>query len=144
MTGSWDVAAQVLQENCAIAAQLSATDFWFWSEGVLVELDLLLKGRRLPLGEPLPAGDCYAFVARGDRRPDCQVYAWTLRQPLPAVPVPLLPPDRDVAVDLGAVFAVTYQRGRYARSIDYTAAPSVGLGPDDSAWVLERAQAARP
>jgi hypothetical protein len=42
-----------------------------------------------------------------------------LRQPLPAIPIPLLPPDADVWVDLAAVFRTTYQRGRYARSLDY-------------------------
>jgi hypothetical protein len=39
----------------------------------LVELDLLLGGRRLPLAETLRAGECYALILRGDRRPDCEV-----------------------------------------------------------------------
>ncbi|HEX5273090.1 MAG TPA: DUF4058 family protein [Gemmataceae bacterium] len=85
----------------------------------LVELDLLLKGQRVPFEEELPPGDYYAFVSRGDRRPKCQAYHWTMRQPLPPVPVPLLAPDPDVWIDLGAVFRTTYERGRYARSIDY-------------------------
>jgi hypothetical protein len=93
----------------------------------LVELDLLLKGQRLPLEEELPPGDYYALVSRWDRRPECDVYAWTLRDPLPALPIPLLPPDADVWFDLAAVFAQTYQRGRYARSIDYAVPPAVAL-----------------
>jgi hypothetical protein len=52
-----------------------------------------------------------------------QVYAWTLRQPLPAIPIPLLAPDPDAWVDLAAVFRTTYERGRYARSLDYQAPP---------------------
>src|SRR5262245_54457973 len=62
----------------------------------LVEIDLLIGGRRPPMARPLPPGDCYAFVAREGRRPDCEVYAWTIRNPLPILPVPLLPPDADV------------------------------------------------
>ncbi len=55
----------------------------------LVELDLLLGGRRLPLQEPLPAADYYYLVSRGDRRPDCDVYRWKLDRPLPTLPIPL-------------------------------------------------------
>ncbi len=62
----------------------------------LVELDLLIGGQRLPLEQNLPPGDYYALVSRGNRRPECQVYHWTMRQPLPAIPIPLLPSDPDV------------------------------------------------
>jgi hypothetical protein len=87
-----------------------------WHAVHLIELDLLLGGTRLPLRDPLPSGDYYALVSRGDRRPDCQVYAWTLRQRLPVIPVPLKAPDPDLAIDLQAVFATMYEKGRYARS----------------------------
>jgi len=55
----------------------------------LIEIDLLVAGRRLTLRDPLPRADYYALVSRGDRRPECQVYAWTLRNPLPPIPLPL-------------------------------------------------------
>jgi hypothetical protein len=106
----------------------------------LVELDLLLKGQRLRLAEELPAGDYYAMISRGDQRPKCDVYAWTMRQPLPVIPIPLLPPDPVVWFDLGAVFTPTYDRGRYARSLDYTAPPTVSLDAARLAWVRERAR----
>jgi hypothetical protein len=110
----------------------------------LVEVDLLLKGQRLPFEEALPPGDYYAHVARWDRRPKCQVYHWTLRQALPVIPIPLLPPDPDVWIDLGAVFTTTYERGRYRRSIDYTAPPPVALDAERRAWLMERARGAAP
>jgi hypothetical protein len=106
----------------------------------LVELDLLLKGQRLPLEEELPAGDYYALISRGDRRPKCDVYAWTMRQALPVIPIPLLAPDPDVLFDLGAVFTTTYDRARYARSLDYTAPPTVSLDAARLTWVRERAR----
>lgn len=106
----------------------------------LVELDLLLGGRRLPLKDELPPGDYYALVSRADRRPDCNVYAWTLRDRLPGIPIPLLPPDPDVWIDLAAVFATTYERGRYARSLDYAAPPAVPLPEPTRRWVTERAR----
>lgn len=104
----------------------------------LVELDLLLKGKRLPLEEELPPGDYYTLVSRGDRRPKCDVYSWTLRNALPAIPIPLLAPDFDVWLDLGALFRTTYQRGRYDRSVDYSMPPPVKLDNAMQAWVTER------
>jgi hypothetical protein len=89
----------------------------------LVELDLLRGGQRLPLKKAYPPGDYFALISRHDHRPDCQVYAWTVRQPLSSIPIPLKAPDLDIWIDLGEVFAITYDRGRYARSIDYTSAP---------------------
>lgn len=106
----------------------------------LVELDLLLGGRRLPLQEELPSGDYYALISRGDRRPDCHVYAWTVRQPLPTLPVPLKAPDPDLSLDLQAVFDVTYERGRYARSVNYRDALTVPLSPETLTWVVQQAK----
>jgi hypothetical protein len=106
----------------------------------LVELDLLIGGRRLPPEDDLPPGDYYALVSRRDRPCQCDVYAWPLRHVLPAIPIPLLAPDPDVWIDLAAVFATTYERGRYARSLDYAAPPPVSLDDEARRWVMERAR----
>jgi hypothetical protein len=108
----------------------------------LVELDLLLSGRRMPLAQDYPLGDYFALVAPGNRRPDCDVYEWSVRQPLPAIPIPLLPPDPPIRIDLGAVFSLTFDRGRYARSIDYAAAPHPALAEEDRNWAVGIARAA--
>jgi hypothetical protein len=106
----------------------------------LVELDLLLSVRRLPLEDDLPPGDYYALVSRGDRRPECEVYAWTMRQPLPAIPIPLLPPDPDIWLDLAAVFVAVYERGRYARSLDYASPPPITVDEEARQWIMHRVQ----
>jgi hypothetical protein len=109
----------------------------------LIELDFLLGGRRLPMGGPLPGGDCYAIIARAGRRPDADVYAWSVRQPLPVLPIPLRAPDPDLPLDLAAVYATTYERGRYARRLDYTAPLTVPLAAADRTWAEGQARAAR-
>src|SRR5262249_37321858 len=96
----------------------------------LIELDLLLKGQRPPLLRPLPPGDYYYLLARADQRPNCQVFAWTMRQPLPTLPVALRAPDPDVLINLGAVFATAFQRGRYEGDINYAAPPDVALSAE--------------
>jgi hypothetical protein len=108
----------------------------------LVELDFLVSGRRLPMEQPLPPGDYYALVARGERMPDCDVYAWTVRDPIPAIPIPLLHPDPDIEVQLGPIFADVYRRARYQRSIDYKAPLALPLSPDGLDWAERLARAA--
>jgi hypothetical protein len=110
----------------------------------LVEIDLLLSGRRHELRNPLQKGDYYAYVAREDRRPKVEVYAWDLRDPLPTIPIPLKAPDPDIGLDIAAVFAITYERGRYARSLRYDAAPPASLDAQGAQWARERAGQVRP
>lgn len=109
----------------------------------LIELDLMLGGSRIELGRPLPRGDYYCLITRAERRDDCDVYSWTIRDPLPTLPVPLLAPDPDILIDYAAVFATTFARGRYARSLAYDQAPEAPVRPDDLAWVRERASSIR-
>jgi Protein of unknown function (DUF4058) len=107
----------------------------------LIELDLLLGGRRLPLAKDYPPGDFFALVARADSRPYCEVYAWRLEEKTPTIPIPLRHPDADVLLDLSGVFALTYERGRYARSIDYSVDPQVPVSESQLSWI--RAEVAK-
>jgi hypothetical protein len=100
----------------------------------LIELDLLLECDRLPMEEVLPAGDYFAFVSRGDQRPKSEVRAWTVRQPLPRIPVPLVPPVPDLQIDLGMVLTTTYDRGRYGRLLKYDDEPLSALAANDRDW----------
>jgi hypothetical protein len=109
----------------------------------LVEFDLLVAGRRLPMKKPMPPGDYYALVARAQRRPDCDVYAWSIRQSLPTIPIPLKGLDRDVQRNLVDSFALAYERGRYARTIDYARPLDLPLQPNDKVWAEQIAATAR-
>ena len=106
----------------------------------LVEIDLLVGGERLPLKDALPAGQYFAYVARGDRRPDCQVYAWSIRQALSTIMIPLSAPDPDLPLDLGKLFTTTYERGRYKRSLSYSVPPAAPLATEDLQWAAALGQ----
>jgi Protein of unknown function (DUF4058) len=54
----------------------------------LIELDFLVGGRRLPMERQLPPSEYFALIARAERRPDCDVFAWTVRDRLPTIPIP--------------------------------------------------------
>ncbi|MBX9677449.1 MAG: DUF4058 family protein [Gemmataceae bacterium] len=107
----------------------------------LLELDFLIQGQRLKFPRPLPQGDYLAYLTRAERRVECQVYAWSIRDRLPTLPVPLRAPDPDIHVDLQAVFDTTFQRGRYARSLNY-GRELPGLSEETRAWARDRIQAA--
>jgi len=109
----------------------------------LVELDFLIGGKRLAMEDELPTGHYYALVSRAERRPLSDGYAWSIRDPLPTIPIPLLAPDPDVPLDLAATFATVFQRGRYDRSIDYRAPLDLPLGAADRAWAEELARTVR-
>jgi Protein of unknown function (DUF4058) len=100
----------------------------------LVEIDLLIAGRRLPMAKPLPPGDYYAILSRASKTDVGDVYAWSIQRPLPKIPIPLEDPDPDVFLDLAEVFALAYQRGRYARLINYDRPLDLPLHPQDKEW----------
>lgn len=104
----------------------------------LVEIDLLLGGERLPTGDVLPPGDFYAFVSRRQRRPKADVYAWSIRQPIPPVPIPLKSSDEDAVLDLAAAFKMTYDHGRYHKGTRYNLPLPLTLSESDRAWVMHQ------
>lgn len=107
----------------------------------LFELDLLHAGDPPTMLLPPPAGDYRALLTRAERRSDCNFYVFSMRDRLPVLPVPLRAPDPDIHVDLQTVFDLTYDRGRYARSIRYDQPPPPALTESDAAWIAERVQA---
>ncbi len=106
----------------------------------LVEIDLLIGGRRLPMRKRLPPADHYAIISRRERRSQADVFAWNLRDPIPRLPIPLRAPDPDVIVDLGTVFAQAYDRGRYGRALDYAQRLELPLRSADQRWATKIAR----
>jgi hypothetical protein len=103
----------------------------------LVEIDLLLDGAPLPMKERIDPGAFYAIVARGAWLPVAEVYRWTVRDPLPRVPIPLREPDADILIDLAALVNRVYDLGRYAHTLQHGAPlpETTSMTPEDRAWV---------
>lgn len=103
----------------------------------LVEIDLLRGGARMPTVSPLPRGDYFVFVCRAERRPEADVFPWSLRQQLPAIPIPLADGDPDVTLDLQALFDTVYDGLGYDYALDYSRQVVPPLSEDDAAWAGE-------
>jgi hypothetical protein len=108
------------------------------SSAHLLEIDLLRKGKRVPMGDQLPTADYFVMLSRVGNRPLTDVWPIALDQPLPIVPVPLLSKDPDVALDIQAVFAAVYDEGRYRALVDYSVAPEVPVPKETMAWLKKR------
>ena len=57
-----------------------------------------------------------------------------LRESLPVIHIPLSAGDADVPIDLQAALAEVYERGAYARLLDYNAPLTEPLTSEDAAW----------
>lgn len=106
----------------------------------LVELDLLRGGERP--GEEVaypPLSTEYVLVvnrANGEEVRLSDIWPVPLSDPLPVLPVPLIAPDPDAALDLGEALTTLYERGGYAWRIDYTLpVPPPQLRPEMATWV---------
>lgn len=107
----------------------------------LIEIDLLRRGRRVPMRKPLPEASYFIFSSRARRRPIVDVWPVPLRQVLPTFPVPLLNGDADVPLDLQGAFVGVYDQFNYDLDIDYTVPPRAELAGEDAAWAKERVAA---
>jgi hypothetical protein len=78
------------------------------------------------------------MVFRADQRPDVEVRAWGLRDPLPPIPIPLRKPDADLKLDLRAVVESVYERGRYDRKLRYSLPLPGPAEQADMEWAMQR------
>lgn len=103
------------------------------SDANLVEIDLLRDGLGIPSVDPLPPGDYHAHVSRVALRPRGEVFSWSLRDPLPSLPVPLRG-DQVAWLDLDQALARAYDQGGYDVELDYGRPPEPQLAEADRAW----------
>lgn len=108
----------------------------------LVEIDLLRGGQHttavpVQLARAQAGGfDYHVCVHRLDNLEDYFVYPILLAQRLPAIRIPLLPGDADVAVDVQTVFDRCYDSGPYRRRVRYADMMAVPpLTPDQASWI---------
>jgi hypothetical protein len=107
-----------------------------------LEIDLVRRGNwrelLLPHLCPKDAETPYRAIVRlgGDERA-AYLFPMSLRQPLPAIPIPLRPGDPELKLDLQKLVADAYSSGRYDRTLNYSKPCDPPLNESDSQWVRE-------
>lgn len=103
----------------------------------LVEVDLLRNGRRLPIKPPPPKSDYLAVVCRAAEAPEARLYAWSIRDRLPDLPVPLRAADNDVVLHLQEAFQEVFERGGFQRRLNYDRPLVPPVREADRAWTTQ-------
>lgn len=90
----------------------------------------------MPCSTELPAGDYLVIVSRANRRPRAEAISWSLRDPLPAIPIPLQEGDPEIRLELQPIFTARYDRAAYNQTLDYSQPPSPPFSEADAAWAM--------
>ncbi len=102
----------------------------------LVEIDLLRRGPRLPLGNhPPEPSDYYVMVCRAWEYPKAGFWAFSIRDDLPEILVPLTYDTPDVALPLRPCLDRVYDESRYKWELHYDRPLLPPVRKQDAAWV---------
>lgn len=114
------------------------------SEIHLIEIDLLRGGSRPgpELQNPPIETDYLVLLNRFNPELEgrrSEIWPVTISEPLPTCPVPLLPPDPDVLLDLTGIMENVYERSAYGRRINYSQpVPAPPLRPEMKKWLAKQ------
>jgi hypothetical protein len=108
----------------------------------LIEIDLLRGGERTGPELEEPPLDCEYLLLVNRFNVDAprvsEIWPVSLNEPLPRLPLPLLPGDDDAIVDLNAAIHAVYASRGYGWRIDYRQpVPPPMLRPAIAAWMAE-------
>ena len=102
-----------------------------------VEIDLLRTGEPTPILGKVIECDYRILVSRSFSRPQADLYAFDLPQPIPAFPLPLRNGDFEPLVDIQDLLNNLYDRAGFDLAIDYTRDSIPPLSTDGAVWANE-------
>jgi len=103
----------------------------------LVEIDLLRRGSRHPMSALWPDSPYVIAVFRREKAPIAEIWRASSLLPLPTIPIPLLPPDPDVAIALQPLVADIFESSQYFEDMRYKESIQPPLAPDEARWLSE-------
>ena len=103
----------------------------------LVEIDLLRNGKPMRILSKVPRTDYRILVCRGNRRPNAELYGFSVRQEIPKFLLPLQPGDSEHLVDLQSLLVQVYNQARFDMAINYRLDPVPPLKSEDKIWAEE-------
>lgn len=107
----------------------------FASATHLVEIDLLRAYPPMPASGNGSSTHYRILISRAHVRPQGDLYAFDVQEPIPTFPLPLVYGDDEPPVDLNQLLHDLYDRAGYDLSIDYRRQPAPPFEGEDAAWV---------
>lgn len=103
-----------------------------------IEIDLLRGGDRRPLGPGGYSADYLITLSRTEERPMAELWPTNLPAKLPTIPIPLMPGDDDLVIDLQKIFHQVYDESGYDRRIRLTdPIPKPELSAKNAEWIKQ-------
>lgn len=109
----------------------------------LVEIDLLRAGEPMPVYGWGGRSDYRILVSNSARRPKADLLAFSMRGPIPAFRLPLLPGDPEPEVALTLLLHTLYDRAGYDLRVNYDTPPEPPLSEEDTTWATSLLRTAR-
>ena len=106
----------------------------------LVEIDLLRGWRPMPMRGSQLEVNYRILVSREAHRPQADLYAFNLREPIPEFSLPLRSDDTEPVVDLQTLLNQMYDRSGYDYVLNYNGQPNPSLSEEDSNWAKDLLQ----
>ena len=103
----------------------------------LVEIDLLRDGKPMRLLSQTEQKDYRILVAQRNRRPQAQLYGFSVRQQIPRFPLPWQSGDIEPVVDLQSLLFEVYTQAGFDLAVDYCLEPVPPLNEEDKVWTDE-------
>ncbi|MBD2775388.1 DUF4058 family protein [Iningainema tapete] len=99
-----------------------------------VEIDLLRSLPQMPILKYTGTSDYRILISRGDKRPVSDLYAFSVKDQIPAFHVPLQPLDTEPILDLQHLLNEVYDQAGYDLRIDYTQPSVPPLSEEKATW----------
>ncbi len=106
----------------------------FHSRTHLVEIDLLRAWEPMPFWGDGCGSHYRILVRRGEQRARADLYAFSVRDPIPRFRLPLQKGDVEPVVDLKALLDEFYDKASYDIRVNYTQPPVPPLSDADAQW----------
>jgi hypothetical protein len=100
----------------------------------LVEIDLLRTGKAKLVAGGVES-DYRILVSRADCRPEAELYAFNLKEPIPKFRLPLREGDEEPVICLQKLLDQVYQEAALALAIDYSKQPVPPVSDEDFVWI---------
>ncbi len=105
------------------------------SDTNLVEIDLISIGEKMPILTNIPDTDYGILVVRYYRLPSGQLFAFTVREPIPNFPIPLQENEQEIEVNLQDLFLEIYEQAGFDLTLDYNHNPVPNLSVKHREWM---------
>ena len=101
----------------------------------LVEIELIRVGEKMPILTNIPDTDYGILIVRYYRLPSAQLFAFTVREPIPNFTIPLQQNEEEIELNLQDLLLGIYERARFDLTLDYNQSPVPDLLVQDREWM---------